>query len=290
MLIKNALIVDDSKSARLVLQRLLARIHVSVDTVESAEEALAFLEHRQPDIIFMDHMMPGMDGLEAKQMIRANPKTSRIPTIMYTSKDGEDYFRIALQKGANGVLCKPADQEAVMAVIRSLDKPAANDASKEPAPVESLNIPLIEIDRLVQKHLRTALTEAKSEISAGIDLTASQLQQHQKHQLEIIRRQLQQQVNEVQNDLNTELDSERLFNRTRNSNQKLAAAVADRITKRSADELASKLQIQKMAFDSALEDHKRETDKHVRSVALRAAIAGASIGIFAAVIAASIIR
>lgn len=290
MLIKNALIVDDSKSARLVLQRLLARIHVSVDTAESAEEALAFLEHRQPDIIFMDHMMPGMDGLEATQMIRANPKTSRIPTIMYTSKDGEDYFRIALQKGANGVLCKPADQEAVMAVIRSLDKPAANDASKEPAPVESLNIPLIEIDRLVQKHLRTALTEAKSEISAGIDLTASQLQQHQKHQLEIIRRQLQQQVNEVQNDLNTELDSERLFNRTRNSNQKLAAAVADRITKRSADELASKLQIQKMAFDSALEDHKRETDKHVRSVALRAAIAGASIGIFAAVIAASIIR
>ena len=87
MLIKNALIVDDSKSARLVLQRLLARIHVSVDTVESAEEALAFLEHRQPDIIFMDHMMPGMDGLEATQMIRANPKTSRIPTIMYTSKD-----------------------------------------------------------------------------------------------------------------------------------------------------------------------------------------------------------
>jgi CheY-like chemotaxis protein len=51
MLMKHALIVDDSKSARLVLQRLLSRIQVSVDTVESAEAAIAFLEHRQPDVI-----------------------------------------------------------------------------------------------------------------------------------------------------------------------------------------------------------------------------------------------
>jgi len=231
-----------------------------------------------------------MDGLEATQMIRANPKTSGIPTIMYTSKDGEDYFRIALQKGASGVLCKPADQEAVMAVIRSLDKPAANDATKYVEPASSSAIPLIEVDRLVQKHLRTALTEAKGEIAAGIDTTASQLQQHQKHQLEVIRRQLQQQVGEVQNDLNVELDAEKLFNRTRSANQKLAVAVADKMIRRANDEIASKLQIQKMAFDSALEDQRIRSEQMIRSTALRAAVAGASIGILAAVIAASLIR
>lgn len=278
MLIQNALIVDDSKSARIVLQRLLTRLQVNVDMVESAEDALIFLEHQQPDVIFMDHMMPGMDGLQATQLIRENPKTSRIPTIMYTSKDGEDYSQIAAKNGASGVLCKPANQEAVNAVIRSLDKPAANDAKEGRSAADSKNIPLIEIDHLVQKHLRTALTEAKSEIVAGIDLTTSQLQQHQKHQLEVIRRELQRQVTEVQNNLNTELDSERLFKRTRALNQKLATLVSDRITARSRDELSSKLQTQKADFNALLEEHKKETDKRIRGMAIRALIASAAVG------------
>ena len=83
---------------------------------------------------------------------------------------------------------------------------------------------------------------------------------------------------------------ERLFNRTKTANQKLAAAVADRMVKRATDEVTSKLQVQKMAFDSALEDHRRATARMVRSTALRAAIAGASIGVLAAVLAASLIR
>ena len=95
MPIKNALVVDDSKSARMMLQRLLSKMNVKADVVESAEAALVFLDNAQPDVIFMDHMMPGMDGLEATQLIKANPKTATIPTIMYTSKEGEDYFNIA---------------------------------------------------------------------------------------------------------------------------------------------------------------------------------------------------
>lgn len=282
MMIKNALIVDDSKSARLVLQRLLSRMEMRVDAVDSAEAALAFLEHQQPDVIFMDHMMPGMDGLEATRLIRANPKTSAIPTFMYTSKDGEDYFRVALQKGATGVLCKPADQEAVMAVIRSLDAPAANDAS-EPEPTSS-NIPLIEVDRLVQKHLKVALTEARGEITAGIDTTASQLQQHQKHQLEVIRRQLQQQVDELRRDIMAELDPQTLFRRTQSPNQRLAAAVADKVMRKSADEHSTNMHIQKVAIESHINDQKLETEILIRTTAIRAAFAGASVGVLAALL------
>ena len=102
--------VDDSKSARLMLQRLLSRMNVQVDLVESAEAALKFLETQSPDVIFMDHMMPGMDGLEATQLIKANPKTAAIPTIMYTSKEGDDYVQEARSHGAHGVLPKPANQ------------------------------------------------------------------------------------------------------------------------------------------------------------------------------------
>ena len=95
MAIKNALIVDDSKSARIMLQRLLKKMNVGSLAVESAEEAIRYLEEKQPDVIFMDHMMPGMDGLEATQTIKNNPKTQSIPTIMYTSKEGDGYNILA---------------------------------------------------------------------------------------------------------------------------------------------------------------------------------------------------
>ncbi len=281
MLMKHALIVDDSKSARLVLQRLLSRIQVSVDTVESAEAAIAFLEHRQPDVIFMDHMMPGMDGLEATQLIRDNPKTSSIPTIMYTSKDGEDYFKIALESGAKGVLAKPANQEAVMAVMNSLDAPAANDeVQKKQYP----DIPLAEVDLLVQKHLKAAFNEAKGEITAGIDTTASQLQQHQKHQLDIIRRQLQQQVDEVRNEFEKDLSPQALFRKTQQANQRLSAAVVNKAIRRASDELTTTMHIQRVSLEGRIKDQQLQMEILIRTTAIRAAFAGAGIGVLAALV------
>ena len=89
MAIKKALIVDDSKSARLVLKRMLIEFALDVDTVESAIDALTYLKDHQPDVIFMDHMMPGMDGFEAIKHIKINPKTAVIPIMMYTSRSGD---------------------------------------------------------------------------------------------------------------------------------------------------------------------------------------------------------
>ena len=59
MTLKRALIVDDSKSARVVLSRLLEKHDLAVETRDSAEAALEYLEQNRPDVIFMDHVMPG---------------------------------------------------------------------------------------------------------------------------------------------------------------------------------------------------------------------------------------
>src|SRR5512139_3645713 len=91
MSIKHALVVDDSKAARVALKRLLERYELVVDLAESGEEALRFLEHRTADVIFMDHTMPGMDGLQAVAAIKSNPRTAMIPVMMYTTKEGEVY-------------------------------------------------------------------------------------------------------------------------------------------------------------------------------------------------------
>ena len=76
---KLTLIVDDSKSARFVLKRMLEELDLEVDTVESAPDAMEYLKHHRPDAIFMDHMMPGMDGFEAVKKIKNDSQTAVIP-------------------------------------------------------------------------------------------------------------------------------------------------------------------------------------------------------------------
>ena len=103
---KRALVVDDSKSARLVLRRMLEKHALLVDTVESGKMALDFLRFNRPDIIFMDHLMPGIDGFETIEAIRQNPDSASIPVMMYTSKGGDLYQQQAKEIGAIGVLPK----------------------------------------------------------------------------------------------------------------------------------------------------------------------------------------
>jgi CheY-like chemotaxis protein len=138
---KSALIVDDSKSARVVLKRLLEVHELDVDTAESAESALEYLNDHRPDVIFMDHMMPGMDGFEAVTAIKNNPDTATIPIMMYTSQQGELYVGQARALGAVGVLPKAVEPVEVSKVLASLhvigdrverEKKAARGENAEP--------------------------------------------------------------------------------------------------------------------------------------------------------------
>ena len=121
---KTALIVDDSRTARVVLKRMLENHALYVDTAASAEIALDYLNDHRPDVIFMDHMMPGMDGLEAVSAIKNNPDTATIPIMMYTSQKGEVYVGQARALGAVGVLPKevePVEVSKMLASLRVID-------------------------------------------------------------------------------------------------------------------------------------------------------------------------
>ena len=117
---KRALIVDDSKSARLFLARLLEKYELDVDNAENAESAIEYLTTHRPDVILMDHMMPGMDGFQAVQAIKNNPRTATIPIMMYTSQEGELYLGQARALGAVGVLPKQIKQADVSKVLYQL--------------------------------------------------------------------------------------------------------------------------------------------------------------------------
>src|SRR6187455_2494791 len=117
---KRALVVDDSKSARAFLSRILERHEITVDAAESAEAAIDYLTRNRPDVIFMDHMMPGMDGFQAVQSIKNNPRTSAIPVLMYTSQEGDLYLGQARALGAEGVLPKQIKHSDVTKMLYQL--------------------------------------------------------------------------------------------------------------------------------------------------------------------------
>ncbi len=140
MAAKRALVVDDSKSARAFLSRMLEKHLLEVDCAESAEEAIDYLTRHRPDVIFMDHLMPGMDGFQAVQAIKNNPRTATIPILMYTSQEGELYLGQARALGAIGVLPKqirPADVTQVLLSLhlfeerRERERPETVDAGPD---------------------------------------------------------------------------------------------------------------------------------------------------------------
>lgn len=138
-----ALVVDDSRMARYVLGKMLQEQGILVDSVESAEEALGYLCGKHPDMIFMDHTMPGMDGIQALRAIKNDPKTTAIPIMMYTSKEGEVYMSQARKAGAAEVLPKQLKPEQLLQVLERQQllpgenngTPAANDEDQAPARV-----------------------------------------------------------------------------------------------------------------------------------------------------------
>ena len=133
MAVETALVVDDSKSARIMLSRMVKKTGLEVEMVESGEDALARLESGPfPDVIFMDHMMPGMDGLQTTKALTSNPLTSHIPIFMYTSKEGPEYEAEVAASGASGMLGKPAKPERLLEVIAELNEKLATQAAPEP--------------------------------------------------------------------------------------------------------------------------------------------------------------
>jgi CheY-like chemotaxis protein len=114
------LLVDDSKSARYALRLQLQRHGVEVETADSAESALERVHQALPDAVFMDHTMPGMNGFEALEILKAEPATAKIPVVMCTSNEESEFVAQARRKGAFDILAKSATPERLADLLTRL--------------------------------------------------------------------------------------------------------------------------------------------------------------------------
>jgi CheY-like chemotaxis protein len=159
---KTALVVDDSKSARFAMRKFLEGFGYLVETAESAEDAYIYLRKKLPDVMFLDHIMPGTDGFDAIRTLKQSPLTAGLPIVLCSSNEGEDFLRQARACGAIDVLQKPPSPEQIRNVLDNLKRlrDAAQPATLAPAvpsKVQPIREPEVAIEQAVMKNLRDAL-------------------------------------------------------------------------------------------------------------------------------------
>ena len=114
------LIVDDEEDILELIRFNLEKEGYSIVKALTGEKAVKIARHTSIDLIVLDLMLPGMDGLEVTKFLKADEKTWRIPIIMLTAKGEESDIITGLELGADDYLSKPFSPKILIARIRTI--------------------------------------------------------------------------------------------------------------------------------------------------------------------------
>jgi twitching motility two-component system response regulator PilH len=123
------MIVDDSPTEVHVMKTALEKHGFQTMSAADGTECLSLVREVQPDLIFMDVVMPGLNGFQATRTLSRDPKTKSIPVVMVSTKDQESDRIWGMRQGAVDYLVKPVDSADLVA--------KANEFLKEPGDPEA---------------------------------------------------------------------------------------------------------------------------------------------------------
>ena len=144
------LIVEDDRDIAELLQRYLTRAGHVTDALADGSEALAFIRSRVPDLVILDLMLPGVDGLEVCRALRQGAATRGLPIIMLTARSEESDRIAGLDLGADDYVTKPFSPSELVARVGALLRRAQRWAESGSA---VLTYGPLELDR--ERHLIT---------------------------------------------------------------------------------------------------------------------------------------
>ncbi len=117
---KHILVVDDEIGALTLIGIMLERGGFSVLKARDATSALAVLDQNTPDMIILDVMMPGMDGIELCQVIRQRDDTNVTPVLILSARGDAESVMRGMEAGANDYLPKPILHHDLVAKVRAM--------------------------------------------------------------------------------------------------------------------------------------------------------------------------
>jgi two-component system alkaline phosphatase synthesis response regulator PhoP len=137
----NILVVDDEEDIRELVRLNLAREGYGVLTCETGEQALQIARSKLPNLIILDLMLPGIDGLEVCRKLKSDTKTSNIPILMLTAKGEESDIVAGLELGADDYVTKPFSGKVLVARVRRILRRMAEESDDKAAiKIEDLTI------------------------------------------------------------------------------------------------------------------------------------------------------
>lgn len=120
------MVVDDSNTIRKSVETILSKVGCQVSTAVDGYDALSKIAESKPDLIFVDIMMPRLDGYQICALIKNNPQFRKTPIVMLSSKDGLFDKAKGRVVGADRYLTKPFSRDELLEVYEFYNKePAA---------------------------------------------------------------------------------------------------------------------------------------------------------------------
>jgi twitching motility two-component system response regulator PilG len=128
------LVIDDSNTIRKSAELFLRQAGFDVVLAEDGFDALAKINDHQPRVIFVDIMMPRLDGYQTCALVKQNPALKSTPVIMLSSKDGVFDRARGRLAGSDRYLTKPFTKETLIEAVNACVNPAAPDQISSAAP------------------------------------------------------------------------------------------------------------------------------------------------------------
>ena len=124
------LVIDDEKDLIELLSYNLGKEGYDVIVANDGQSGLDVVKKHRPDLVVLDIMMPGLDGLQVCQRLRADPRTGRVPIIMLTAKATETDRIVGLEVGADDYVTKPFSPREVIARVKAVLRRSSHPAEE----------------------------------------------------------------------------------------------------------------------------------------------------------------
>jgi two-component system alkaline phosphatase synthesis response regulator PhoP len=119
------LVIDDEKDLIELVRYNLEKEGFDVIAATDGQSGLEVVKKHRPDLVVLDLMMPGLDGLQVCQRLRSDPRSGRIPVIMLTAKATEADRVVGLELGADDYITKPFSPREVVARVKAAQRRAS---------------------------------------------------------------------------------------------------------------------------------------------------------------------